>query len=61
MDTSGFYKKISENEWWFAPNFVYSANYELHRDRNRDTIDGWEWKDESPKEYLEFLTKKNEH
>jgi hypothetical protein len=52
MDTSGFYKKVSDNEWWYAPNFVYHKNYELHREGNRESIDGWEWHDEAPHEYI---------
>jgi hypothetical protein len=52
MDTSGFYKKISDNEWWFAPNFVYSKDYTLERDGNRESVDGWEWYDSAPDEYL---------
>jgi hypothetical protein len=51
MDTSGFYKKVSDNEWWFAPNFVYHKNYKLNREGNRESVDGWEWHDESPNEY----------
>ena len=58
-DTSGFYKKISDSEWWFAPNAVYHKDYELHRDGNRQSIDGWEWHDKAPLEYLEFVQYQN--
>ena len=51
-DTSGFYKKVSDNEWWFAPNFVYHKDYTLERNGNRQSIDGWEWLEEPPQEYL---------
>ena len=51
MDTSGFYKKVSDNEWWFAPNFVYAKNYTLERDGNRESIDGWQWHEEAPNEF----------
>jgi len=54
MDTSGFYKKISDDEWWFAPNFVYHKDYELERDGNREPIDGWVWCEEEPIEYLQW-------
>jgi hypothetical protein len=54
-DTSGFYKHTSEGEWWFAPNYVYHKDYTLERNGNRDSIDGWEWHDEAPLEYLEYL------
>ena len=58
-DTSGFYKK--ENEGWiYAPNFVYSKNYTLERDGNRDSIDGWKWYDEPPQEYLDWLSNQEE-
>ena len=55
-DTSGFYKKISDSEWWFAPNFVYHKDYELQRDGNRESIDGCEWFDEAPQEYLLWVS-----
>lgn len=54
-DTSGFYKKVSNTEWWFAPNSVYHKNYTLERNGNREAIDGWEWHDEAPTEYLIWL------
>lgn len=44
-DTAGFYK-IIEDELVYAPNFVYSKNYELLKE-NKDNyelpIDGWNW------------------
>lgn len=55
-DTSGFYKKVSDSEWWFAPNFVYHKDYTLQRDGNRESIDGWEWFDEAPQEYLLWVS-----
>ena len=54
MDTSGFYKKVSDSEWWFAPNFVYHKDYTLEREGNREPIDGWEWHDKAPIEYIEW-------
>jgi hypothetical protein len=56
----GFYKKISDTEWWFAPNFVYHKNYSLEKDGDRKSIDGWNWFDEPPKEYLEWQNKLKE-
>jgi hypothetical protein len=61
MDTSGFYKKVSDKEWWFAPNFVYHKNYTLERDGNRESVDGWEWHDKAPMDYLIYLTLQNEN
>ncbi len=50
-DTSGFYKQNEEGEWIFAPNFVFSSEYELRREL-KDTytypIDGWHWYNEYP-------------
>jgi hypothetical protein len=51
-DTSGFYKKTTEGEWWYAPNFVYHKEYTLEKDGNREPIDEWEWHDEEPIEYI---------
>ena len=56
-NTSGFYKKVSDIEWWYAPNFVYNKNYKLEIEGNRESIDGWEWHDKAPQEYLEWLDK----
>lgn len=50
MDTSGFYK-LEEENWIYAPNFVYGPGLELLRE-NKDQydypVDGWHWFDESP-------------
>ena len=51
-DTSGFYKKVSDNEWWVGLHFVYARDYTLERDGNRKSIDGWEWHDTAPLEYI---------
>lgn len=49
-DTSGFYKLEDEN-WLYAPTFVYGPNYVLLREK-KDTyeypIEGWTWYDEQP-------------
>jgi hypothetical protein len=54
-----FYKKISDTEWWVAPNFVYHKDYTLEKDGNRESIDGWEWHDEPPQDYLKYLENEN--
>lgn len=59
-DTSGFYKKVSEDEWWYAPNAVYYKDYTLKRDGNREAIDGWKWHEEAPIEYVIWEIKQNE-
>jgi hypothetical protein len=56
----GFYKKTESGEWWYAPNFVYHKEYTLERDGNRESVDGWEWHDEPPKEYLDWLKKEED-
>lgn len=47
MDTSGFYALI-DGELFFAPNFVESATFSLHR-ADKDTytypVNGWSWFD----------------
>jgi hypothetical protein len=58
-DTSGFYKKISDTEWLYAPNAVYHKDYELHRDSNREPIDGWQWHDKAPAEYIVWEYEQN--
>jgi hypothetical protein len=57
METQGFYKQTDEG-WYYAPNFVYTKDYSLEKDGNREPIDGWEWHDKAPLEYLEWLENK---
>lgn len=47
-----FYKKIGED--WFEANIVSNANYTLDIN-NKQEIDGWEWHDEPPLEYTDWL------
>lgn len=55
-DTSGFYK-LEDNNWQYAPNFVYGPNYELVRE-NKDSytypVEGWEWFDTEQEAYEFF-------
>jgi hypothetical protein len=48
--TEGFYK-LEDDNWQYAPNFVYAPTYELIKE-NKDSyeypVDGWTWYDESP-------------
>jgi hypothetical protein len=60
MDTSGFYKETEEG-WFYAPNAVHAPTYTLERDGNRESIDGWEWHDKAPMDYLIYLTLQNEN
>lgn len=52
-----FYKKIEDK--WFEANKVSNANYTLD-ENNKQSIDGWEWHDEPPQEYLDWLDEQNE-
>ena len=52
----GFYKFDGET-WFYAPNFVYAKDYSLEKDGNRESIDGWQWYDTAPNEYLINKTK----
>jgi hypothetical protein len=54
----GFYK-LDNDEWFFAPNFVYAKDYTLEKDGNRDAIDGWKWQDQAPQEYIIWELLKN--
>lgn len=53
MDTQGFYKKDGD-QWFYAPNFVYSHDYSLEKIGNRESIDGWAWYDVAPEEFLKW-------
>lgn len=49
-DTSGFYK-FEDDNWLYAPNFVYGPNFELLREKKDSytyPVEGWSWYDESP-------------
>jgi hypothetical protein len=57
-DTSGFYKIDENGDWLYAPNFVETSEYSLYRelkDEYEYPIDGWQWYDEPPQEYVEWL------
>ena len=58
MDTSGFYKETEEG-WFFAPNAVHAPKYTLERDGNRENIDGWEWQEKAPSEYIVWEYEQN--
>lgn len=51
-----FYKKIDDE--WFSVSIVTNINYHLCEDNKDDfeyPLDGWEWFDEPPVEYLEWI------
>lgn len=47
-----FYKK--ENDNWWCSDWVSNKNYTLN-ENNKQSIDGWEWHDTPPQEYLDWL------
>lgn len=51
-NTAGFYKKVNDDEWLYAPNFVYAKDYTLLKDGYHGPIDGWQWYDEAPQEFV---------
>jgi len=55
IDESGFYRKVEDESWMYAPHFVYAPDFELLRDL-KDTYDypvgGWSWYDQAPQEYI---------
>ena len=51
--------KFINNEWLIA-NKVTFPNGETLQDNHNDSIDGWFWSDERPKEYVEYLEQLNE-
>ena len=49
--TAGFYKQNEEEQWMYAPNFVYAPTYTLLKEEKNTydyPIDGWNWYDEQP-------------
>jgi hypothetical protein len=54
----GFYK-LDNDKWFFAPNFVYAKDYTLEKDGNRESVDGWQWFDQAPQEYIIWELLKN--
>jgi hypothetical protein len=58
MDTSGFYKQTEEG-WIYAPNAVHAPEYTLERNGNRESVDGWEWHEKAPAEYIVWEYEQN--
>jgi hypothetical protein len=47
-----FYKKYGK-QWWSAQVIALPSG-EIISPENKKNIDGWEWHDEPPKEYVEW-------
>jgi hypothetical protein len=37
---------------YYAPNAVHARDYSLEKDGNRESIDGWQWYEKAPAEYI---------
>jgi hypothetical protein len=53
-----FYKK--ENNNWYTGKKIHLPSGEVLTEDNKIKVDGWEWHDEPPQEYIEWLNKQNE-
>jgi hypothetical protein len=51
-----FYKKDENTEEWYVGNEVHFPDGTKINAENKKEIDGWQWHDEAPQEYLEWLT-----
>jgi hypothetical protein len=50
--TAGFYK-LEEDNWLYAPNFVYAPDYTLEKglkDTYEYPVDGWSWYEKNPEQ-----------
>lgn len=44
---------IETNEWYFG-NEVYFPNGVILKDNKEETIDGWNWYEQAPQEYIDW-------
>lgn len=49
-----FYKFNKEPQEWYAGNEVHFPDGTKLTAENKQEIDGWEWHDEPPQEYLDW-------
>ena len=54
-----FYKKDKNGKWWRSEN-VHLPSGEKLTPENKLEIDGWEWHDTPPQEYLEWTQNETE-
>jgi hypothetical protein len=50
-----FYKKDENGKWWEAMKIALPSG-EILSTENKKSLDGWEWHDEPPQEYVEWLS-----
>lgn len=51
-----YYKNDIENNMWYKGGEVRFPNGTIIKDGEPQSYDGWEWFDEAPQEYLDWLT-----
>lgn len=54
-----FYKK-DNNGNWFKGSKVHLPNGVILTEENKQSIDGWEWYDTAPQEYIDYLEEQDE-
>lgn len=55
-----YYKKDDNGKWWGATN-VHLPSGDVLTPENKLNLDGWEWLDNPPEDYLEYIeNQKNE-
>lgn len=52
-----YYKKDEKGNW-HKGKIIYLPSGEILNEDNKNSLDGWEWHDEAPQEYLEWLESK---
>ena len=50
-----YYKNDIENNMWYKGREVRFPNGIIIKDGNPQSYDGWEWLEEPPQEYLDWL------
>jgi len=53
-----FYK-FDRQQWWSAQVIALPSG-EIISPENRKNLDGWEWHDQAPQEYLDWLATQEE-
>ena len=54
-----FYKINTETEEWYEVNEVHFPDGTKLNAENKQSKDGWQWYDEAPQEYLDWLSEQD--
>lgn len=54
-----FYKKEIDGNWSKGSKVIL-PNGEILTEENKKSVDGWEWHDTAPQEYIDYLEKQDE-